>query len=259
MGSSRGGTAGEEIGRDLGVALGENHSLDRLKEGRRIRIIEKAAAKQEKLIAIARQRASDGVQEGQGLFFLLLFQLAGESIEADVETFCDRAEEVFEEIEAYGQEPQLDEVWLGEVTGEKDIFNFSTENLVSDLISPPRKKRKQKQLSQEEIDRLREEVENAILDDDHKGEEEQDYQQTLAVAHGENVTEWIEYIKTALQNSKTGILEFWTLNKRTRLQPTELFLGLLLGQKHWEIGQSEFYGEVTVRIRGKKEGRKERN
>ena len=49
----------------------------------------------------------------------------------------------------------LDGDWLGEVTGDRDTFNFSTENLVSDLVSPPRKKRRQKQLSQEEIGRAK--------------------------------------------------------------------------------------------------------
>jgi len=230
----------------MGSSTRETARNARLKDEQRTRIIEKAAEKQKKLIAQARQRVPEGVQEGQGLFFLMLFQLAGESIENDVDSFCDRAETAFEEIEAFGQEPTIDEDWLGEVTGDRDTFNFSTENLVSDLVTLPRRKRRQREVSQEERERLREEVEAAILDD-----EPQDYQQALATAHAENVTEWIEAIKTALRKSEDGILEFWRLRGSTGLLPAELFLGLLLGQQHWEIGQKHFYGKVTVRMREK--------
>jgi len=73
----------------------------------------------------------------------------------------------------------------------------------------------------------------------------------MAVAHAENVNNWIDSIKTALQNSENGLLEFWTLRKKAELRPTELFLGILLGQQHWEIGQREFYENVTVRMREK--------
>ena len=68
-------------------------------------------------------------QESQGKGFAEVFRLAALKIEEDVEGFCDRAQEVFDEIEAFGQEPQIDEDWLKEVTGETDNFYFSTDSL----------------------------------------------------------------------------------------------------------------------------------
>lgn len=219
---------------------------------------ERAISFQKRLVEKARGRVGGGRAES-GVFFAALFQMAGEAIEGDVDGFCDLAERVFEEIEAHGQEPMLDGDWLGEVVGDRDTFSFSTESLVSDLVTTHRKKRRrQKQLSQEEQDRLREEVENAILDEKDDGGEVQDYEQAIAVAHGENVKQWIEKIRLVLMNSEDGVLDFWTIRERTGLRPTELFLGLLLGQKHWRITQQEFYGNVTVRIRGQGSRREER-
>ena len=204
---------------------------------------------QKKLVLRAKGRGDSRSTEGS-VFFATLFRLAAETIEDDVESFCDLAERLFEEIEAHGQEPQLDGDWLGEIVGDRDTFNFSTDNLVSDLVSLPRKKRRQKVLSQDEQDRLRKEVENAILDEG----EEQNLQQALAVAHGENVNDWIEKIRMALQESESGVLEFWTIRRKAGLIPAELLLGILLGQHHWIIEQRVFYGEVLVRMRG--EGRR---
>lgn len=201
-----------------------------------------ATAFQQNLVLKAKGKVEGRRAEG-GVFFSTLFRLAGESIENDVNGFCDKADAVFEEIEAYGQEPQLDGDWLGKIVGDRDTFNFSTDNLVSDLVSPTRKGRRKKQLTQEERDRLKHEVEKAILDDDVTP---QDYQQAIAVAHAENVADWIETIKRALNESEAGILEFWTLKERTGLYPAELFLGLLLGHENWCIRQNGFYSEITV-------------
>ena len=165
-----------------------------------------------------------------------------EAIEEDVDGFCDRAEMAFEEIEAYGQELGLDTDWLGEVVGDRDNFYFSTDNLVSDLVSPPRRKRQKKELSEEEHERLRAEVEAAIIDEQDEG---QSFEQALAVAHGENVEEWIITINQALRK-EGGQADFWQLWKGTKLQPVELFLGLLLGQQHWNVRQFEFYGTVNI-------------
>ncbi|MEL6855537.1 MAG: hypothetical protein AAFO83_10585, partial [Cyanobacteria bacterium J06607_13] len=123
-----------------------------------------------RLMHLAKRKVPQGAN--QGAFFATLFHLAALGIEEDVEGFCDRAEQAFEEIEAHGQEPQLDEDWLKEVTGEKDTFNFSTENLVSDLVTLPRRKRKKRGLSQEEKERIRGEIEDAIVDDVPMGVEQ---------------------------------------------------------------------------------------
>lgn len=208
------------------------------------RVQKRAKAFQQRLVLRARGKVTQGGVEG-GVFFAELFRLAAEVIETDVETFCDLAEATFEEIEAFGQEPLLDDDWLGEVTGDKDNFYFSTENLVSDLVSPIRKGRRQKQLCQEEQDRLRQEVENAIIDE-AETETGQDYEQAISVAHGENVQDWVDRIKTALDNSDSGTLDFWVIRNRTGLRPAELFLGLLLGHDNWHIKQDAFYGLVSV-------------
>jgi len=196
--------------------------------------------------ALSRERArekGERGEEGEKAFFPEVFRVASELIERDASSFCDRAEEVFDEIEAHGQEPSLDGDWLGEVTGERDSFYFSTENLVSDLVSTPKRKRRKKQLSKEEQDRLRAEVEAAIIDEAR--EEGQSFEQAIAVAHAENVEEWIEKINKAL-HKLGGKADFWQLRTLTKLQPVELLLGLLLGQQHWSIRQIEFYGTVTI-------------
>ena len=200
---------------------------------------ERAALFQKRLVQVAKRKVPQGTTN-QGAFFAVLFQLAAQCIEDDVEGFCDRAEAAFEEIEAHGQEPQLDEDWLKELTGEKDTFNFSTENLVSDLVATHRKKKRKKELSDEERARIKQEIENAIID-----EQPQDFEQALAVAHGEDPKDWIKTIKKALQK-ENGKAEFWQLRKVTKLSPGELLLGLLLGQENWEIGQQVFYKQVTI-------------
>ena len=62
----------------------------------------KASEFQERLVNKARTRGPQGADEGS--FFAALFRLAAETIEEDVDEFCDRAEAAFEEIEAFGQE-----------------------------------------------------------------------------------------------------------------------------------------------------------
>ena len=221
--------------------------MTRLSEQQLQALKDRAALFQKRLVQVAKRKVP---QEGtnQGAFFAVLFQLAAAGIEDDVEGFCDLAEQIFEEIEAHGQEPLLSEDWLSEVTGEKDNFYFSTENLVSDLISPQRKKRHKKVLTEQERERLRQEVEAAVIDN-----EPLDVEQALTVAHGENVEGWIMTIEKAFIESQDSILEFWDLRKKTGLQAAELFLGLLLGQEHWILGQDTFYDKVLVeRKKGKR-------
>ena len=210
----------------------------------------KAISWRQKVVAISRERARE---KGGNAFFPEVFRIADELIEHDTGEFCDLAEEVFEEIEAFGQEPQLDEDWLGELTGERDSFYFSTESLVRELEPLPGRKRGRKPLSDLEVQRLTREIENAIIDEN---EPEQSFEQALAVAHGENVQDWINSIKRALSDSENREIDFWRLQQLTRLRPTELFLGLLLGQEHWTIGQREFYGQLFVCRRGSGRGRR---
>lgn len=219
--------------------------MTRLSEQQLQAVKDKASSAHNKLVRKAKKKVAE--EQGQGAFFAVLFQLAAQCIEDDVEGFCDLAETIFDEIEAHGKEPQLSEDWLKEVTGEKDTFNFSTENLVSDLVSPPRSKRRKKKLSQDEKERLRQQVEAAIIDDDSP----RDLHQALAVAHGENVEHWIKTIQKVLEN-EGGTAEFWMLREKTGLKPAELFLGVLLGQEHWFIAQDKFYGTITVGTRRKK-------
>lgn len=214
--------------------------MSRLSEQQLEKVQEKAALVHQRLVQVAKKKVPQGMTN-QGAFFAVLFQMAAECIEEDVEEFCDRADEIFEEIEAHGQEPQLSEDWLKEVTGEKDNFYFSTDNLVSDLVSPPRKKRRKKQLSEEEIERIKNEIENAIIDDTP-----QNYEQAIAVAHGEDPQQWIESIQKALETAE-GKATFWALHENTGLSAGELLLGLLLGQKHWAFRQDKFYGTATIK------------
>ena len=209
----------------------------------------RAISWRQKVVAIALQNSQRMGQvnrgtseEGQRAFFPEVFRIASELIEQDTGEFCDRAEMVFEEIEAHGQEPELDDDWVDELTGENDNFYFSTDNLVQEREKLPGLKRGRKSLTDDEVERITRDVENAIIDDD----EGQSFEQALAVAHAENVQDWIEAIRRALDDSGSGELDFWGLQQLTRLRPAELFLGLLLGQQNWELGQPEFYGQINV-------------
>lgn len=123
---------------------------------------DKALSAHDRLVRTAQKRSADQ----QGAFFTALFHLAAEAIKDDVKQFCDRAKATLEKVEAHGHEPQVDKDWLKEVTGEKDNFYFSTEKLMSDLVTTPRRKRRKKRLSDDEIKRIKNDIEAAIIDDD---------------------------------------------------------------------------------------------
>lgn len=223
--------------------LGEVNS-DRLSKQQLQAARKKAAAFQQRLVSAAQGQSRQA--QAQGAFFAALFHLAAEAIEGDVNQFCEKADEIFEEIEAHGKEPALDNDWLMEVTGEKDNFYFSTENLVSDLATMPRRKRRKKELSEEERERLRQQVKAAIIDDDTP---HQSFEQALATAHGEDPQMWIEAIQNALETTQ-GKATFWALHEYTGLSAGELLLGLLLGQDNWIFRQDRFYGQISIEEEG---------
>ena len=239
----------------------EKEKTGRLSDQQKMMAQERAISWRQKVVAIALQNSQRMGQvnrgtseEGQRAFFPEVFRIASELIEQDTGEFCDRAEMVFEEIEAHGQEPQLDDEWIDELTGENDNFYFSTDNLVQERETLPGLKRGRKPLSDDEVESITRDVENAIIDD--RNETGLSFEQALAVAHAENVDDWINAIKKALGNSGNGEMDFWGLHKLTRLRPAELFLGLLLGQQHWAIRQTEFYGQINVCQKEKGGGRK---
>ena len=172
-------------------------------------------------------------------FFVTLFAIAAELIAQDTDSFCDRAEEIFEEIEAFGQEPQLDSDWLSEVTGEKETFYFSIDSLLTELDPLPRSTRRGETPSPDE-EAVVLAVENAI----------QSAEDAFAVAHAENSRDWIQRITTVLCDQIQGsAITFPLLLQSTQLSPIELWLGLLLGHERWSMQQEYFYGEVEIRLR----------
>ncbi len=223
----------------MGAGSEDGEKTGRLSEAQKMVAQRKAISFKERVVAIAQEKANG---KGGNAFFPEVFRIASELIEQDTDGFCDRATEVFEEIEAHGQEPQLDDDWIDELTGENDSFYFSTDSLVRELKPLPGRKRGRKSLSDKDVERITREVSNAIIDDD----ERQSFEQALAVSHSENVHDWIETIKTALNDCNDGEVEFWGPLELTGLRPTELFLGLLLGQQNWELGQHVFYGQLNV-------------
>ncbi|MBE9064481.1 hypothetical protein [cf. Phormidesmis sp. LEGE 11477] len=173
---------------------------------------------------------------GEQNFFVTLFAIAAELIVQDTDDFCDRAEEIFEAIEAFGQEPELDSDWLAEVTGEKDTFYFSIDSLVTEIDSLPRSARQDEPtaLDEEEVVQA---VEEAI----------QSAEDAIAVAHAENSRDWIERIATVLcEQAQNEAMTFGLLLESTQLAPIELWLGLLLGHDRWLMQQECFYGEISV-------------
>ena len=183
--------------------------------------------------AIAQKQPKDA-------FYLTLFRLAADHIERDVNEFCDRAADVFEQLEAHGQEPTIDEGWLDELTGENDSFYFSTDSLVSQPPLLPGKKRGRKPKPLKELNEA--EVVKAV----QAAIEEAEAHDVLAISHQENSSDWIARIQSALLDSG-GKATFESLLEGTRLSPGALFLGLLLGHERWNIRQTEFYGQVLVK------------
>ena len=146
------------------------------------------------------------------------------------------AQEMFDEIDAFGQEPQLDDDWLAEVTGEKDTFYFSTDSLVCSLPPLPGHK-KSRTLTASDEKAVTQAVEEAIVS----------REDALAVAHHETPQLWIEQILAALEK-EPGAVSFGRLLLTTGLSPGALFLGLLLGHQHWQTTQQSFYGDVSVQL-----------
>ena len=188
------------------------------------------------------QQETQGKAEGQKTFFLTLFRVAAEHIERDVQEFCDRAADVFEEIEAHGQEPTIDEGWLSELTGENDNFYFSTDSLISQPPPIPGRKRGRKPKPLKELNEA--EVVKAV----QAAIEEAEAHDVPAISHQENSSDWIARIATALKQNQ-GAASFERLQHTTGLSPGALFLGLLLGHERWGMSQSEFYGQVLVQLR----------
>jgi len=179
-------------------------------------------------------------RESQGRGFAEVFRLAALRIEEDVDGFCDRAQEVFEEIEAFGQEPQIDEGWLKEITGETDNFYFSTESLTQEAPKLPgwRGRKKKAQVDEQVVVAA---VKEAV----------QSLEDALNVSHSEDVQSWIKKVATSLQSvqEQDNGISFWQLQEITELQPTALWLALLLGGQHWSLEQTEneFYKDVIIK------------
>ncbi|MEO0519146.1 MAG: hypothetical protein AAF171_17795 [Cyanobacteria bacterium P01_A01_bin.116] len=166
------------------------------------------------------------------------FAISAELIERRADWISEKAEDTFDEIEAFGQEPELDDDWLDELTGEKDKFYFSTQSLVRELERLPRKKRARKRKGDLDEQQMAAVVEEAV----------QSMEEALSVSHVEQPQIWIEKIKGALHKCG-GTATFCQLKKSTGLSKGALFLGLLLGQENWDIGQKTFYEQVSVTLR----------
>ncbi len=197
---------------------------------------DRAQERHQQVLATARKKEQNMERVN---FYPELFRLAADQIEHDVNGFCDRAQMLFEEIEAFGHEPQLAGDWLQELTGEKDNFYFSTDSLLSELPPLPGQKRGRKPSPPDEA-KVIEAVQQAIS--------EAEAQDVLSVAHLENPSDWIHKIAIALRENH-GTADFGLLRQATGLSPGALFLGLLLGQDNWRLRQTEFYGQVTAQIR----------
>ena len=162
-----------------------------------------------------------------------MFAIAAELIGRKTDRFCESAEDEFDCLEAYGSEPELDDDWLDELTGEKDNFYFSTDSLVQRLPDLPRRKRARRPEANLDEAQMAQVVEAAV----------QSWEDALAVSHVEKPQEWIENIKIALEQNG-GKANFWLLQHSTGLSPGALFLGLLLGHQNWVTTQIDFDGNI---------------
>ena len=170
------------------------------------------------------------------------FAISAELIERKADWISEKAEDTFDEIEAFGQEPELDDDWLDQLTGEKDNFYFSTQSLVKELERLPRKKRARKRKGDLDEQQMAAVVEEAV----------QSMEEALSVSHVEQPQIWIDAIRGALRKKKNGTASFSQLSEATGLSKGALFLGLLLGQENWDIAQDHFYEQVWVQLKQEK-------
>ncbi len=215
-----------------------NGELGRLSEEQWQLAHHKAQGFRDRLVKQAANKAT-----GNTVFYPELFRIAAELIERDADDFCGRAEDIFDEIDAYGQEPLLDDDWLAEITGEKDSFYFSPDSLVTQLPPLPGKKRGKKPGGLDEVEVIRAVVEAIVS-----------MEEAISVAHQEDPSSWIERIHAVLENEH-GTATFGWLKQATGLSPGALFLGLLLGHERWRITQKTFYGEIFVSLPDEPVGR----
>ncbi|MGB3669720.1 MAG: hypothetical protein WA783_03520 [Phormidesmis sp.] len=127
-----------------------------------------------------------------------------------------------------------EEPWIDKITGENDNFYFSTDSLEKQRETMPGRKRGRKPKGPDE-QKVVKAVQEAV----------QSFEDALAVSHVEQPQAWISRIKRAL-DEEGGNADFDTLKGITGLSTGALFLGLLLGQDNWTLGQDCFYGLLTV-------------
>ena len=207
----------------------------------RVRHLEKRAVRFRQLVHWVARRKVEGhkFESVNGA----MFAICAELITRKTDKFCESAEDEFDSIEAHGQEPELDDDWLDELTGEKDSFYFSTDSIVQALPPLPRRKRSKQPDGELDEVQMAAVVEEAV----------QSFEQAMAVSHVEKPQEWIEMIKAALAENG-GEANFWQLQRCTGRSPGALFLGLLLGQQNWMTTQidfegiPEFYSSFSVRL-----------
>ncbi|MGC1309360.1 MAG: hypothetical protein WA885_19235 [Phormidesmis sp.] len=215
------------------VAEGGKGGNGRLSDEQKKEVQGRALEWRQRVVAIAHQNATG--QKGRA-FFPEVFRMASELIEKDTGEFCNHAQGVFDEIEAHGQEPSLDDDWIDELIGENDNFYFSTDNLgkQKEKEALPGRKRGRRPKGPDEKAVVKA-VQEAV----------QSLEDALAVSHIEQPKEWIQAIRVALRD-EGGTADFDRLRDMTQLSTGALFLGLLLGQQNWELRQKDFYGQVMV-------------
>lgn len=148
-----------------------------------------------------------------------------------MEAFCTKAEETLDGLEAFGKEPVLDDAWLAELAEADAPFYFSTDSLEEAGELDAEERHRQLRLN------LRAQpVEEMVLPDAEAVAE------VLDLAHAEEVEKWQQAISQAMADHKS--LCFTKLLELSELKPTELLIGLLLGQ--WTLQQKTFYGEINV-------------
>lgn len=156
-------------------------------------------------------------------------RLAGAQLLAETEQFCDRAEDTFKDLEAWGKEPQLEADWLSGLVPE-DPYYFTVGKLVDGLPPLPELPRKERVRATQELPTV-----NASVN----------VSEVLGLAHAEDPQAWQNAIERALE-AQAEPVRFWTLVEATGLAPGELLLGLLLGSMRgdWALSQDGFYGEI---------------
>lgn len=162
-------------------------------------------------------------------------RISGDAVCQIADLFCDRTNFLFAELQAKSTEegPMMPNDAFERYVRQSMIVDF--DQFLEPLEPLPRKVVERHQDSNSIVGNVDKEVLLQILEQDLDQENllsiEEEFEQVIGTAHGENVSAWIEAINRGLAENNAPI-RLMDLQKSLQLPIVEVWLGLLLGNFH---------------------------